>query len=41
MTFLANSFETKMTQPILLSFGIKEFKQNLKRDQKWEIEKKI
>ena len=40
MTFRANFFETKMTQPILLSFGIKVFKQNLKKAQKWEIEKK-
>ena len=26
-----------MTQPILLSFGIKVFKQNLKKAQKWEL----
>ena len=40
MTLRANFLETKMTQPILLSFGIKVFKQNLKKAQKWEIEKK-
>ena len=41
MTLCANFLEAKMTQPILLSFGIKIFKQNLKKAQKWEIEKKI
>ena len=41
MTLGANVLETKMTQPILLSFGIKVLKQNLKKAQKWEIEKKI
>ena len=41
MTLCANFFETKMSQPISLSFGIKVFKQNLEKAQKWEIEKKI
>ena len=41
MALRANFFETKMTQPFLLSFGIKVLKQNLKKAQKWEIEKKI
>ena len=41
MTFRANFFETKMTQPFLLSFGIKVSKQNLKKAQKWEIETKV
>ena len=41
MTWRANFLETKMTQPILLSFGTKVFKQNLKKAQKWEIENKI
>ena len=41
MTFRADFFETIMTQPNLLSFGIKVLKQNLKKAQKWEIEKQI
>ena len=38
MTLRANFLETKMTQPILLSFGIHILTQILAKTEKWEIE---